>query len=122
MVERFAEIGADLADLAVGEDVFGAQAGERRTLDQLGDEQRVPVLLPHLVEGHDPRVVEAGGRLGLAHHPLSGLAVLLDRLHRDRPLEPPVPGLVDDAEPAAPSLLPSDDPAMVGKKAPFAAS
>ena len=48
-----------------------------------------------------PGVVEARGGLGLAHDPLAGLAPLLDRLHRDGALEPPVPGLVDDAEPAA---------------------
>ena len=101
VVEGFAEVGADLADLAVGEDVLGGQAGERVALDQLGDEQRVAVLLPHLVQGHDARVVEAGGRLGLAHDALPGLAPLLDRLHRHGALEPAVPGLVDHAEAAA---------------------
>src|SRR5262249_34106116 len=74
---------------------------QRRPLDQLGDEQGVAVLLPHLIEGDDARVVEPGRRLGLAQHPPAGLAALLDRLHRDRPLEASVPGLVDDAEAAA---------------------
>ena len=73
VVERLAEVGADLADLAVGEHVFAGQAGEGRALDQLGDEQRVAVLLPHLVEGHDAGVVEARRRLRLAQHPLAGL-------------------------------------------------
>ncbi len=102
MVERFAEVGADLADLAVGEGVLGGAGGQRVALDQLGDEQRVAVLLPHLVEGDDARVVEAGGGLGLAQHAaFAAGAVLVDRLHRDRALEPAVPGLVDGAEPAA---------------------
>ena len=78
-----------------------ASAGQGRALDQLGDEQRVAVLLPHLVEGDDAGMVEAGRGLGLAQDPAAGLAPLLDRLHRDRALEPAVPGLVDDAEAAA---------------------
>ena len=102
VVERLAEIGADLADLAVAERALAAEAGEGRALDQLGDQQRVAVLLAHLIEGDDAGVVEAGGGLGLAQHPAAGLAPCgFDRLDRDRALEPPVPGLVDDAEPAA---------------------
>ena len=75
--------------------------GQRVAVDQLGDEQRVAVFLADLVQGHDPRVVEPGGGLRLAHRsPLLGAAGV-DRLDRDRPLEPSVPGLVDDAEATA---------------------
>ena len=80
---------------------FAGQAGEGRALDQLGDEQRVAVLLAHLVERDDARMVEPRRRLRLAQHPPAGLAARLDRLDRDGALEPPVPGLVDDAEAAA---------------------
>ncbi len=101
VVERLAEVGADLADLAVAERPLAGQAGEGRALDQLGDEQRVAVLLAHLIQRDDARMVEPGRRLCLAQHPPAGLAARLDRLDRDGPLEPPVPGLVDDAEAAA---------------------
>ena len=101
VVERLAEVGADLADLAVGELAGVGEAGQGRALDQLGDEQRVAVLLPQLVEGDDAGVVEPGRGLGLAQDPPAGLAPLLDRLHRHRALEAAVPGLVDDAEAAA---------------------
>ena len=75
--------------------------GQGRAVDQLGDEQRVAVLLAHLVERDDAGVVEARRGLRLAQHPPAGLAARLDRLDRDRPLQPAVPSLVDDAEPAA---------------------
>jgi hypothetical protein len=101
MVEGLAEVGADLADLAVGELAAVGEAGQGRALDQLGDEQCVAVLLPHLVEGDDPGMVEPGGRLGLAQHPAPRLSPLLDRLDGDGALEAPVPGLVDDSEAAA---------------------
>ena len=101
VVERLAEVGADLADLAVAERAVVGEPGQGRALDQLGDEQGVAVLLAHLVEGDDAGVVEPRRRLGLAQHPPPGLAALLDRLDRDRALEAAVPGLVDDAEAAA---------------------
>ena len=101
MVEGLAEIGADLADLAVGELAGVGEPGQGRALDQLGDEQGVAVLLAHLIEGDDAGMVEPRRGLGLAQHPPSRLAALLDRLDRDRTLEATVPGLVDDAEPAA---------------------
>ena len=101
VVERLAEVGADLCDLAVAERAFTDELGQGRAVDQLGDQQRVAVLLAHLVEGDDAWVVEAGGGLRLAQHPPAHVAPRLDRLDRDRPLEPAVPSLVDDAEPAA---------------------
>ena len=101
VVERLAEVGADLADLAVGELTGGGEAGQGRALDQLGDEQGVAVLLSHLVEGDDAGMVEPRGGLGLAQDAAAGLPPLLDRLDRHRALEAAVPGLVDDAEAAA---------------------
>ncbi len=101
VVERLAEVGADLADFAVGELAGVGEAGQGRALDQLADQQRVAVLLAELVEGDDAGMVEPGRGLGLAQDPPAGLALLLDRLDRDRALEATVPGLVDDAEAAA---------------------
>ena len=69
VVERLAEVGADLADLAVAEGAVAVHLGQRRAVDQLGDEQGVAVLLAHLIEGHDPRVVEPRRGLGLAQNP-----------------------------------------------------
>jgi hypothetical protein len=100
VVERLAQIGPDLPDLAVAEASLPGPARQRVAVDQLGDEQRVAVFFADLIEGHDPRVVEAGGGLGLAQHPSLLGAAGVDRLDRDRPLEPAVPGLIDDAEPA----------------------
>ncbi len=106
VIESLAEVGADLADLAVAELAGVGEAGQGGALDQLGDEQGVAVLLAHLVEGDDAGVVEPGGGLRLAQHPSAGLPLLLDRLDRDRALEAAVPGLVDDAEtPAADAAL-----------------
>ena len=101
VVERLAEIGADLADLAVAELALVGEPGQGRALDQLADQQGVAVLLAELVEGDDAGMVEPGRGLGLAQDPPAGLAALLDRLDRDRALEAAVPGLVDDAEAAA---------------------
>ena len=101
VVERLAEIGADLSDLAVAELAGAGKPRQRRALDQLGDQQGVAVLLAHLVERDDARMVEPGGGLRLAQHAATGLATLLDRLDRHRPLESAVPGLVDNAEAAA---------------------
>ena len=101
VVQRLAEVGADLADLAVAERAEARLPGQGVAVDELGDEQRVAFLFPDLVEGHDPGVVEARRRLGLAHHPpLLGDAGV-DRLDRDRALEAAVPCLIDDPEAAA---------------------
>ena len=101
MVERLAEVRADLTYLAVAEGALATEPGQRPALDQLGDEQGVAVLLPHLVEGDDAWVVEARCGLGLAQDPFPGLPSRFDRLDRDSALEAPVPGLVDHAEAAA---------------------
>ena len=102
VVERLAEVGADLADLAVAERARrGLSRARVVAVDQLGDQQRVAVLLADLVEGDDAGVVEARGGLRLAHDPPGLGAAGVDRLDRDRPLEAPVPGLVDNAEAAA---------------------
>ena len=69
VVERLAEIGADLADLAVAERAVAVELGQRVAVDQLGDEQGVAVLLAHLIEGDDPGMVEPRRRLRLAQHP-----------------------------------------------------
>ena len=71
MVERLAEIGADLADLAVAEVAVAVEPGQGLAVDQLGDEQGVAVLLAHLVEGDDPGMVEARRGLRLAQHPVA---------------------------------------------------
>ncbi len=73
MVERLAEVGADLADLSVAERSLRAQLRQGRAVDQLADEQGVAVFFPDLVEGDDPRVIEAGGRLGLAQDPAAAV-------------------------------------------------
>ena len=64
--ERLAEVGADLADVAVAERAAGAQLRQRLAGNQLGDQQRAPVVLAELVERDDPGVVEPRGGLGLA--------------------------------------------------------
>ena len=69
VVERLAEIGTDLADLAVAERALADQRVEGRAVDELGDEQGAAVLLTHLVERDYPRVIEPRRGLRLAQHP-----------------------------------------------------
>ena len=56
--------------------VCGQALSERAAFDELHAEKRTPVLLAHLVNGNDIRMVEPGGGLGLGteslHLPLAG--------------------------------------------------
>ena len=66
------------------------------------------LVLADLVDRHDARMVEVGGRLGLGVEPLDvGLVGELageDHLERDGPVEAHLPGLEDDAHAAAGDL------------------
>jgi hypothetical protein len=46
VIERLAEVGPNLSDLTVAELAFAGEIGQGRTVDQLGDEQRVPSSSP----------------------------------------------------------------------------
>ena len=69
--KRVAQVGGDLGDVAVAKPAALVQPRQRRPGDQLGDQQRVTVPLAELVQGDDPRVVEACGGLRLAEHACS---------------------------------------------------
>ena len=67
------------------------------------------VPLPQLVKGHDRRVVEAGGCLRLAQHPVGSRG--LDLLDRDLALQALVEGLEDRAHAAGADSLSDPEPA-----------
>ncbi len=92
MLECAAEFSAEVGDLAVGEGAGGGELTQVRTLDQLGDEVGGAVVAAQLVEGDDPRMVEAGGGVGLAEDPAG--CVALDRLDSDPAAQALVPGAV----------------------------
>ena len=62
-------------------------------------------VLPHLVHGHDVGMAQACDRHRLAPQPRR--ITVLEDLHRDRALEPGIPGLVHHAHPAL-AHLPDD--------------
>ncbi len=72
-------------------------------------DERPAVGVADIVDDANVGMVERGGCFGLAAEPRQDLAVpgeiLGDELEGDRPLEPDVLGLVDDAHPAAAQLL-----------------
>ena len=77
---------------------------QRLALEILHDEVFGVALAPHVVERADVRMRELRDRLRLALEPLPDFRrrrhVLRQHLHRDRPLQPRVPRLVDLAHPA----------------------
>src|SRR5207237_2812824 len=70
---------------------------------------RAAGVLADLVDADDVGVVEPGRRLGLDAEPgprlRPGQGAVADQLERDRPPRSDLPGLVDDAHPAAADLL-----------------
>ena len=68
MGERRADVRPERGDLAIGEIAGLGELGERRAVHQFADQQCAPTLGPELVQGHDARVIEARGRLGLAQY------------------------------------------------------
>jgi hypothetical protein len=92
------------------------QLAQGRRGHQLHDQEQPAVGLDHVVEGDDPRVVEAGGRPGLAQRPLpqrrpvgaGGPGRQLDLLDRHRSAEQDVVGPPHRAHPA-PAQRPPED-------------
>jgi hypothetical protein len=85
-----------------------------RPVEQLHGHVEQPVLLPEVVDGHDVRVVQQGGRLGLALEALERLVAPAEmdgeRLQGDVALENGVVGLVHLAHRAAAEL--AHDPVL----------
>ena len=85
----------------------GEALRERLAVEELEDEVRPVVAPPHVVQGDDVRVGEAGGCLGLAQEPFlpsSRQDGAPQELECHRPSQVPVERLVDDAESAASQL------------------
>jgi hypothetical protein len=86
--------------------------GQCLTLDILQDQEALPVLLLHAVDGRNVRVAQLGKRPCLALEAREPVGVrqqvLGQRLDRDVPVEPLVTRLVDDAHPAATDLAVDD--------------
>ena len=94
--------------LAGRQRAVGQALGEALPLDEAHREVMLALVLADLVDRHDARMVEVGGRLGLGVEPLDvGLVGELageDHLERDGPVEAHLPGLEDDAHAAAGDL------------------
>jgi len=77
-------------------------------VDELHRDVVTAVLLARVVDGHDVRMIELRGALGLAKEVLERLRILLQcvgqHLVRDEPVENGVLRLVDDAHSAAPEF------------------
>src|SRR5215211_9259639 len=91
--KRLAHVGAEFGDLTVRQAPTSRQLRERRSLDQLADQQSSPILGPELIERDDARMVETRGGLRLARD-ASGIRAS-DLLHRDLALKPLVERPVD---------------------------
>src|SRR5712691_3723809 len=67
------------------------------------------LVLADLVDGHDVRVIQAGGRLGFPLEPSyfvgAGEAARVDHFKRDSPLEADLPGAIDLAHSARTDYL-----------------
>ena len=82
--------------------------GEATPGDELQRKVRQPVVVADLVNLDDSRVLNLGDRTGLDVEPRDlvtrGMRPGQDHLERDQPIQSNVPGLVDDAHPAAADL------------------
>jgi hypothetical protein len=79
---------------------------QRPSVDELADQHCAAALLAELVQGHDPRVIQASDGLGLAQDAIGvGRGDLLDR---DLALEALVEGAVDGSH--APRADPVEEP------------
>jgi hypothetical protein len=85
--------------------VAGQDLGQARAVDELHAEILPAVVLADLVDRDDSRMVEVGRRLGLVaegvHLVVVGPVAGPEHPDGDRPIEVPLPGLVDDPHAAA---------------------
>jgi len=105
-VERVGDLDADLEQLGERERPAGEPVGERFALEMLHDEVVHPVLVPHVEERADVRVVEARDDARLALEALARLGahrqVPLEDLDGDGPVQARVPRPVDLAHSPGP--------------------
>ena len=82
---------------------------EGLTRDVLEDDELMPVLLPAVDDGDDPRMAQPGGGAGFTAEALDVLLVIrvavVQDLERDHALQQPVVGAVDVRHPADPDQL-----------------
>ncbi|MEE8138790.1 MAG: hypothetical protein V3T81_07985 [Thermoanaerobaculia bacterium] len=97
----------------------GDPLGQGVALDQLQDEEGLPVGLLQAVDRGDVGMVQGGQELGFPLEASQSLGVLRQPLRqgldRHLPVEPRVPGPVDHAHPPCPDLL---EDLVVGDRAP----
>ena len=98
--ERGAERRADPQHVAVRQRAVAQQVGERRPLDELGDEVDGVLVAAGLVERDDPGVRQPRGGERLALAAAVGVVADRDPLDGDVALEVLVVGELDDAHPA----------------------
>ena len=113
VVERLGDARADGGDAVRGQRAaLREHLREVGAVDELGDEVEAVVPLDEIVDRDDRLVAKLRVDLALPEEPLLLLLrpreLRVERLHRDRAVEPLLHRLVDDPHPAAPDL--SDDP------------
>ena len=103
-VERRRDLDRRLERLVDRESALRQPIRQRLALEILHDEERGAVLLAHVVQRADVRMIELRDRAGLAIEALAELRVgregVRENLDRDRAIEPRVAGFVDLAHPA----------------------
>ena len=117
--ERGAQRRADPQHVAVRQLAVAQQVGERRPLDELGDEVDGVLVAAGLVQRDDARVRQPRGGQRLALAAAVGVVADGDPLDGDVALEVLVAGAVDDAHPAraeprAEPVAAEDDLARIG--------
>ena len=98
VLERVAERDSDRDDVVVRQLTGRQQMIEGRAAHELGDQVGALVVDRRLVQGHDPRMRQAGRRSGLALEAAAGDPLAGHDLDRDIALQTLVPGHPDGAD------------------------
>ncbi len=103
VVESLTYVGSDFGDLTIAQESSIDQVADRVALDQLADQKRPTALgtefmVRELEEGHDARMVQSRGSLGLAADPGTASLVGFYDLDGHVAFEAAVPGSIDRAE------------------------
>ena len=113
-VERVGDLDAERKDGFEFHRAAADQVLERRTVEELHDEEGAAVVLADVVNGADIGMIQSGSGFGFAAKTLEGLAILREifgkKLQGDEAAEARVLGLVNHAHAAAAELF--DDPVV----------
>ncbi len=104
-LEALGDLKGDIGQLGDGQLADGEPLLQAAAFDKRHREKHCAIGRGNLMHRTDVRVIEQGGGTGFSEEPLPGLGRLTpglgQQLERDRPPEPGIFGLEDDAHPAA---------------------